>query len=194
MSYPFAVLFLFSKHGLPRPMDRPPVFQHIVYRIHAKPGINKVAMLAERIVLSSRLNRFPQDTVLFTVPSFFQGRFVQIRQIRHFKVVATANSQFPVRHNPHIRIRHQAGFFYDFPCRLLVRRAARPVCQHFFQITHLDKNIHILEFIGMIQNIFIDHLNIPMQFHIQTIIINDQLIHIGHYRFYLLHIKQKPVG
>ena len=113
MSYPFAVLFLFSKHGLPRPMDRPPVFQHIVYRIHAKPGINKVAMLAERIVLSSRLNRFPQDTVLFTVPSFFQGRFVQIRQIRHFKVVATANSQFPVRHNPHIQVIYK--YILDHP-------------------------------------------------------------------------------
>lgn len=67
-----AALHLFIlKYGLSRSMHRFIIFQHIIYRIHPQPCIDKVTMLAEAIVLSACLNRFTKLLIFLAVPRFF---------------------------------------------------------------------------------------------------------------------------
>ena len=151
-------------------------------------------MLAEGIILSAVLHSLSQLLIGRAVPGILQGRLRQIAHIRHLKVVAAADSQLAAWRDPHIRVRHQAGFLNDLLRGRLVRRASGPVGQNLLQIAHLDQDVHILELVRMAFHIFIDLLDVVMELHVQAVIVDDELIHIRDDGLHLVHGQKQAVG
>ncbi len=89
-------------------------------------------MLTEGIVLSAVFYLGAQLLIFEAVPCVFYGHFMQVAEIRYFKIVAAADSQFAVWHDPHIGKGHKAGFFDQFFCRLFVWGRSCAVCKHLF--------------------------------------------------------------
>ena len=150
-------------------------------------------MFTELPVLSAVLYCSTQPFVQRAVPCILQRDIVQVTEIRHFKVIAATDTQLAVGRDPHIGKWHQAGFFDNLAGRLFVRCAACTVGQDFFQIAHLNQDINILEFIRMRIDIIVDLLNVVMQLHVQTVVIDNQLVDIRNDRFYLIDVQDQSV-
>ena len=151
-------------------------------------------MLAEGIILPSVLYRISQLLIGRTVPGILQGHFRQITHIRHLKIITAADPQLPAGSDPHIRIRHETGFLDHLFRSGLIGRASGTVGQYLLQIPHLNQDIHILKLFRMGFYIFINHLDIVMQLHIQAVIVDDELIYVGDNGFHLFHIQKQSVG
>lgn len=98
------------------------IFQDIVDSVHAEPGINKITMPAEGIILPAIPDLFSKFLIFWAVPGFLDSHLMEIAEIRHLKIVAAADTQFAVWHDPHVSKRHQTGLLYDLLRCLFVRR------------------------------------------------------------------------
>ena len=88
---------------------------------------------------------------------------------------------------------HKACFLNNLNIVLLIWCRTSSVCKNCLHVSHLNKNVNITELLGMILYIIVNLLDIVMELHIHTIVVDYQLINVGHNCLNLVNIQQKTV-